>query len=557
MLVDQLTTSFATKLLRKAATTPSRWGENYVVMGKPVPGPMRISPNFPWSRELMDCNDDWVGKKGAQMAFTLACLMRGLQTIDIKQVDVMYILPKQKPDAMDFSKSKLDPILNNSQYLKNLFSGGVDNAGHKQAGNVNFYLRGSRSRSALKSISVGLQIYDEYDEMAQVNLSLAEERSAGYEEKDIQTIKISTPTFPDYGISKEYENSDQSHYFFKCPFCSQNGKPKWTEFLDLESLIIPTDDRNDRNKLKESYLITSCCKHRLPDFKPAYINEQNARWFATKSSNAVRGFWIPQLYSIVRPLYRIARKVLDGKSDQVINKEVHNSILAKEYVAEGARVQPEQVDACKGTHSNRSTPQSRVVTMGVDVGHKTLYCHIDEWLIPENPGINLNTRAICITRSIVTVQNFHELDPLMHQNQILHAIIDVDPAQREAIDFCNRFQGHANLCRFVRNISGRSVNSEQSNDLVMQVNRTCWLDVSQGRYRMGTKAICLPYDIPRDYSMMISRIIKEDYYDKEKNLVSTYKSIGADHWAFARLYSEIALPKAISVYQSKNIENFL
>ncbi len=41
------------------------------------------------------------------------------------------------------------------------------------------------------------------------------------------------------------------------------------------------------------------------------------------------------------------------------------------------------------------------------------------------------------------------------------------------------------------------------------------------------------------------------------NLTSKYISTGPDHFASARVYSEIALPFAASLAQSENIEKFL
>lgn len=553
-LVEAAQRQLAESIQRQATRTASRWGERYIILGKPLPGPMRFGLH-PWEREWCDYPKDWSGKKGAQMGMTNACLIRSLFNIDILRNDVLYVLPKKNPDAADFSKTKFDVLLDPSPYLTNLFNN-VRNVGHKQAGGVNFYLRGSRSRSALKSISVGLKIFDEFDEMNQKNVPLAEERSAGYQEEDTQTIKISTPTLPDFGITKEYATSTQDHFFFKCPFCSFEGKPRWTEFLGVESIVIPTDSAEDRAGLKQSYLTTGCCKHRLPDAKALYLNEKTCKWMSTANGD-VRGFWIPQLYSFVKPLWKMARQVIRARTDQIEEQELYNSVLAKEFVAEGARVQEEQVRACQHNHTNRSTPRSPIVTMGVDVGHKELFCHIDEWLLPENISSGINTAAIPVSRGIVTVPSFADLDYLMEQYQILHTVIDVDPAYRDAINFCSRFPGRSNLCRFVRGIKKREVQTEDSENLVLQVNRTTWLDQSQSRYMVGHRGIILPRDLPDGYTKMIMALIKRTEKDKDGNLTSRYVSTGADHWAFARVYSEIALPFAVSTRQGQDVKLFL
>src|SRR6185295_1022857 len=130
-------------LTRQAAQKVSDWALRYVVLGNPIPGPMTFKYH-PWSREWMDCEQDWVGMKSAQMAMTHSLLCRGMHTNDILKQDVLYILPKKNPDAVDFSKTKFDPILEFSPRLEQLYSA-ARNVGLKQTGAANFYLRGARS----------------------------------------------------------------------------------------------------------------------------------------------------------------------------------------------------------------------------------------------------------------------------------------------------------------------------------------------------------------------------------------------------------------------------
>ena len=116
-------------------------------------------------------------------------------------------------DAADFSASRFNPAIESSTHLTRFFSD-VQNIGHKRAGNSNLFIRGSKSRSALKSIPVGLIILDELDEMPKANVTLALERTAGQRKR--QNLKLSTPTFNDFGINFFYNLSTQEHFFFIC-----------------------------------------------------------------------------------------------------------------------------------------------------------------------------------------------------------------------------------------------------------------------------------------------------------------------------------------------------
>ena len=151
-------------------------------MGQPFPGPWSFKYH-PWIEEMHDAEEEMiVGQKGAQLAFTECVLNKAFFNIDVKGVSVLYVLPANTPDASDFSKARFDPALELSPHLSKLFSH-VKNIGHKRAGSANLYIRGSRSRSQLKSIPVGFIILDEVDEMQQANVPLAFERAAGQRTK--------------------------------------------------------------------------------------------------------------------------------------------------------------------------------------------------------------------------------------------------------------------------------------------------------------------------------------------------------------------------------------
>lgn len=552
-LLANLQTQLANGLMRKSAVTCSRWAEQYIVLGKPVPGRLNFK-HHPWSKEWMDCDMDWTGMKAAQMSMTMSALARGLFTIDVRRNDVLYVLPKRNPDATDFSKAKFDTLLELSPHLSQMFSN-VKNVGHKQAGNVNFFLRGSRSKSALKSISVGLKVYDEFDEMNQRNVALANERSSGFLAEDKQTIKISTPTVPDFGIAREIVNTTQEHYMFRCPRCG-----KYTEFIFPDDLVVTADSLNDEKGIRNSYVCCHECKGKIEhQEKFEILSARNAHWEPTGNKDSfTRGFLINQLYSITVEPWEIAKMSLEAANDPVVEQEYFNSKGGLPHAVEGALITEDQVLACRWNHSKKQPPPQGLITMGVDVGHKVLYYWIDNWLLPQNLGADLNTLAVAQTLNEGTVPGFRDLDRLMRQFQIQHCIVDVDPAFRDAEEFAERFNGRVNLCRFVRGLKKSKIrtNTDES-EKVIHVNRTYWLDLSQGRFRHGTSRILLPKDVSDDVPKHISALIRYETRDDDNNIVASWKSTKPDHKALARVYSEIALPLAVSIGSGQDIQNLL
>lgn len=548
LLKDIIFTQLAHGLQRSAATTCSRYASTYRNMGKPFPGPTKYD-RHPWQVEMQDTESSWVGPKSAQMGFTEAALNRSFFTIDIKRIGVLYLLPKLNPDAIDFSKDRFDGALEISPHLKELFSS-TRNVGHKQAGNVSFYLRGTRSKSSVKSVSVGLLVLDELDEMVQANITQAKERLSGQLEKQI--IQISTPTIPNFGIDKAYQGTTKEHFYFKCPNCS-----RLTTLNFPDSLVI-AGDNPDSPEIKRSYIKTGNCNHALVhEDKPNWL--KSGRWIPTGDPKAFdRGFYINQLYSSTVAPWEVAQKSLQAIYDPAIEQEYWNSKGGLPHVVAGAKIDDVMLDSCIGQHSIKQPyAAGRVVTMGVDVGYKWLNYWIDEWFIPTNPGPDLNTNSLPRTIRFGKVAEFSELEPLMRENQVQGCVIDANPEHRKAYEFAIRFDGHVWLCYYGRGIKKNSIKNTEDDDRAITVNRTSWLDLSIGRFKKGKKGIVLPHDISTELRENIKALIRVPGYDADGNPTAKYVNNGADHYGHARNYSEIALPLSISKIHNQDVGAFL
>lgn len=549
--------AIAQGLTKKSSTKCSTWSTNYVVLGKPKPGKLSFEWH-PWAKEMHDCDVDWVGEKSAQMAFTQTALDRSIYTVDILKRDVLYLLPKKNPDASDFSKSKFDTMLELSPYIANLFSN-VKNMGHKQSGSVNLYIRGMRSTSGLRTISTALKVYDEYDEMIQKNVALADERSSGFETDEKQNIKISTPTIPEFGIDAAMMEANEEHYIFKCPRCGRR-----TEWDSIDQVEVVGDSLENEKEYKKSYLKCRECKREIKhEEKREILHYNRAKWEIVKNrQSSTRGFQIPQLYSTVMRPWEIARQILRARKDPNYEQELYNSKMGKPWVPKGARVEDFEFLNCRMNHMMGDPPPTGgLITMGVDVGHQDLYYKVSEWLVPPTLGRQINLFAIKRTLKVGIVHDFNELDLLMYNYQVLHAVVDIDPAFREATAFCDRFKGHVNLCRFVRGIEKNSIVPKSDQEYTVFVNRTAWLDISQGRYKKGPKSpggIMLPRDIPTQYKDHIQVLVRLIRANKEGNLTSQYISTKPDdHFAFANVYDDIALPLALSGRYNQDVKNYI
>lgn len=414
---------------------------------------------------------------------------------------------------------------------------GVDNVGLKQAGAVNLYVRGSNSRSQLKSIPVSLVVFDELDEMNLENIELAEERTSGQMQRKIW--KISTPTIDEYGINYYFRKSTQEQFIFKCPSCS-----KHIDFRFPDSLVITAESDIDPN-IKNSHLICYSCKARLEhQDKSRFLKD--GKWIATKQSS-IRGFHANQMYSSTVTPVRLATKYLAAVQDILEEQEFYNSSLGLTRTVKDAKITDEQYDSCiadymQYTHIGREY----LTTMGVDIGKK-LHVDIAAWTLGRYDtaqDINQNARKQLL--AVFELDDFEQLDHLMQWFSIRYCVCDSQPETRKALDFAYRHPGRVSLCRYNRHIAAKNLGRAGTDtDSFISVNRTSWLDLSLGRFKNNT--VILPKNLPFDYKKHIQAQIRVPKRDLDGNPSASYETPGnrPDHYGHASNYSEIALPLAV------------
>lgn len=531
-------------LKRQSIRTCSKWAKQYRVMGQPLPGPWTFKYH-PWLKDMHDCEAELVvGQKSAQMGYTEWGLNRSLFKIDMQGISVLYVLPCSNPDASNFSTSRFDPALELSDHLGNLFTN-VKNIHHKRAGSANLFIRGSRSRSQLKSDPVGLMVFDEVDEMEQKNIPLAMERMSGQLQK--QAIMLSTPTIDNRGINTYFKNSTQNHFFFPCPMCG-----KQIELTFPDCIVITAENVLDK-RIHESYLKCPECNKKLEhQNKHEYIT--NGKWVAAFPDRKVIGYYINQLYSSAsagRP-WELALAYLKSLTNPADEQEFFNSKLGLTHFVEGAKVSDADIDACiVNRRMDDLIPKGGIITMGVDVG-SWLHYEIDRWLLTGQPSPDINDTAKCEVLKAGKVKDFEELDTLMIRNHVQHCVIDSQPESRKALEFANRMYGHVHLCTYGKGILSKEVRVGEGHRVI--VDRTMSLDLALTRFRCEGK-ITLPLDIPEEYKNNVKALVRVYETDPQGNPIGKYMKgdADADHFAHARNYAEVALPLAAGLGVSTSI----
>jgi len=486
-----------------------------------------------------------VGQKAAQMGFTECMLNITFFHLDIHGVDCLYVLPAKTPDASDFSAARFDPAINLSEHLKTVFSD-IKNVGHKRCGNTNLYIRGSKSRSGLKSVPVGVLVLDEKDEMLQKNIPLARERQSGYDMA--LTWEISTPVVDDMGINETFKKSSQEDYHFKCPGCNRYINLEFPRNMEIFG------EHHEDPEIVNTYLKCHLCGKKLEhDEKRFFL--QGGEWVPRFKQMPYRGFGVNQLYSSAFKAApgKFIKSFFLAQTNAADEQEFWNSKLGLPHIVEGARVTDAEIKECIGEHLSYDAFDSGLITMGIDVGN-WLHFEIDKWSLPANAGPNINTYAKCQALKVGKCRDFEQLDLLMEAFHVSHAVIDSQPEKRKALEFAQRWYGRVNLCNYPNGINGKQIHVNDE-ELLVSVDRTSWFDLSLGRFR--TRSLSLPRDVPNEFKEHVKALVRIYEKDSSDNQIGRYvKGENAqDHYAHARNYSEIALPLAVSVGVAQNMRS--
>lgn len=206
-------------------------------------------------------------------------------------------------EALRFSKSRVDPVIKASPYLKEKVVAGSDSSSFKQIGTSQLFMMGTYGK-ALISVPADLFIQDEKDFSNQEVLATAESRMSHsrfeFPEHDIRGFRkaFSTPTVPGYGVSEGFEKSNKLRRLVRCKYC---GHHFWPNFLQhcvvsgydnsFEELTYQeVDDLELRGLLNTAKLLCESCHNPL---KPTDLGPDYREWVAEKPSvTAIEGWAI-------------------------------------------------------------------------------------------------------------------------------------------------------------------------------------------------------------------------------------------------------------------------
>lgn len=448
-----------------------------------------------------------VEMKAAQLGLTSRAMLKAIHSARYGSYrGILYLFPS-KTDVTDFSKGRVDPLIDENPDTVGKWIRDTDSANIKRIWNCYVYLRGMASRVGLKSVPIDSIIFDELDEAPQNAIDMAMERMAHSERREV--LKLSNPTLPDYGIDKAFQETDQRYWLLKCSSCG--------EYTCLE------DTFPDCLITIHNRVIRACrrCKYEL--------NPSIGQWVAKRPSiTDKRGRHYSQLFShYVDPAdilhqFRTTNNLTD----------FYNLKIGIAYVEATNRLTVEEVLSLCGDEG-MSSRDAGPCFMGVDQG-KDLH-------------VVIGTRGRII--HIGVYDGWEELDQLMDAFNISRCVVDALPETRNARAFAERHRGKVFLNYYNEHQKGSYAWNER--DLIVQCNRTESLDASHREIQ--DKTIVLPREsdmtsLFAEHMHNVAKKLEENEESGSKRYI--YVRLGTDHFRHAFNYFVMARGDLIDSYFS-------
>lgn len=158
---------------------------------------------------------------------------------------VIYTLPTAS-FAKTFSKTRIDPVIQESEVLKANLNPNLDNADVKQFNQSFLYIKGTKGQAAAISVPADLLIHDEVDFSDPEVMSNYTSRLTHSKFK--MRWRFSTPTAETIGISEEFKESRRFWNMVKCHHCNHWFLPSYFEHLHIPGFTGDIREINRQNK---------------------------------------------------------------------------------------------------------------------------------------------------------------------------------------------------------------------------------------------------------------------------------------------------------------------
>jgi hypothetical protein len=350
--------------------------------------------------------------KGAQARITTIFMLDAIHGLihNLYPQGVIYYFPTEKA-VEGFSKTRFGPLVADNpiirQHLQNTNSVSI-----KKVGKTFLSLLGAKATQSLqgskkdgtsvRSTPADYVIRDERDLFDESMVRMTKDRLQN--SKIGKEVDLGTPTIPDFGISRAFNNSDQRHWLVPCGACNEY------------TCIVLEFPNSIKFRDNEPYFACIKCG--------GEIHTRDGSWVAKHPDRRVAGWLVSHFITPNVKLHKIMDRWENDQREGKIG-EFYNGVLGLPYIPAEDRLRHSDVYACCGGDVMRTDISISQTAMGADIGK-----HYHAVVIGEKVD-KKRGKIIYMAR----VKGFKALHDLAKKYNVKSAVIDRRPYEEEFENF--------------------------------------------------------------------------------------------------------------------------
>ena len=372
-------------------------------------------------------NDDsqhLVVKKCSQVGLTEIIVRVILAFIARHQGTTAIMTQPTRTMALNFSTTRVDDIIQESPLLLNLLDRKVDSKELKALGKSYLYIKGTKGSSSAISVPADMIVTDEYDFS---DLAVVGKYNSRLSHSKYKLIKrFSTPTIPNFAISKEFDLSTQNHYLMKCPHCRHWNNHDFfkdvvilhPDYKDVRPEDVTVDDLVNIGPDQVQMLCQKCRKPLV------YHDYTDMEWVAKHPDRYISGYQVrPWNTAMQRPF-----DLIRSREDYNLYADWVNFGLGEDYIDAN-----QIFDVSKITEVALS--MGMPIFIGIDFGK-------DCWLVT---GTKNSDGELIINRKEKVSENDikQRVEDIIRDEFVLGMVLDALPQTKLSSDIRNLLPGSA------------------------------------------------------------------------------------------------------------------
>ncbi len=458
---------------------------------------------------LFDIYDDQsqylVVMKAAQVGMSTLQILKNHYDAKRYKMDIIYTLPTDK-DVSTFVGGKVNRIIaNNPPLLADVAD--KDSIEQKAVGRSMIYFRGTWTKKSAIMVTADRLVHDEKDSSKLDVIADYQTRLQHSKFKQIHTF--SHPSLPQTGVDVDWLNSDQKHWFIKCPNCPDAMYPKggW-QYLSWDT----ENPKNMSIDIERKEYVCKLCRQVLSKGV-----RKKGRWVPKYINKPISGYWVPLL---ICPWVSAADIVAKFQNPEITTEHFYTKVLGLPYADGSSKLLA--TDFLQNLTGAKWAPaEDERVVMGVDTGLRL------DYVLGNLKGLFHHGDA----------NDYGMLDGYMERWKKMIAIVDAGGDMVGSRKFKERWPGRVFLCQFGGEMKGEEIikwgKKEEHGSVRIDRNRMIQLVIGEFRERRipvhGTEEDW--YEYYQDWS----HLSKIKVLDSETNHVKGFKWVRSarDHRAMA------------------------